>query len=304
MLFFFICGLTCFLAGLHLMKFGLEKVSLSKITSIILTCTSSPLRGAITGAALTAIIQSSSVVTVIAIGLVNVGAMTFPQTLGIILGTNVGTTVTAQIITLDITKWSPILIGFGLFLSFFLKSKLRFLGLASCGFGLIFLGLQWMTVSVEPLKYSPAIRNFLTLGNNNLLLTILISLILAALFQSSSAIIGMTLALAAQGLIELQGAVAIVLGSNIGTCITAILAALGGSLMARRVALAHVLLNMAGALIFFPLIKPFSYLISLTSADLTKQIANAHTIYNVVSSLAILPFCNWYAYLVQLICRK
>ncbi|MBZ4686972.1 MAG: phosphate:Na+ symporter [Clostridia bacterium] len=304
MLLLFFCGLACFLAGMQIMKLGFEKISLSKIKNILLRFTSSPVRGALTGAVITSIIQSSSAVTVIAIGLVNVGAMTFPQTIGIILGTNVGTTVTAQIITLDITKWSPFFVGVGISLIPLKKSKLRFIGQAFLGFGLIFLGLKWMTLAVEPLKYLPVTKKFLASGNNNLLLTMLISTSLTALFQSSSTIIGMTLALAAQGLIELQGAVAVVLGSNIGTCITAILAAAGGSPAARRVAMAHVLLNMAGAIIFFPIIEPFSYLISLTSSNLPRQIANAHTIYNIISSLAILPFSNWYAHVVEFICRE
>ncbi len=294
-------SITIFLSGLQFMKKGLEKYSESQIKYIILKFTSSPLRGFFTGAILTALIQSSSAVTIITIGLVNSGIINFSHSIGIILGSNIGTTITSQLFTLNILQFSPYLIASGLILIIYNKNNYKSLGFALLGFGLVFLGLKCMSQSIEPINNSDILKNLLYLSKKNNFITLIISTFFTGLIQSSSTVIAMTIVIAGKGLINLQTAVVIILGTNIGTCITAILAVINGNTSAKRVALAHFVLNLSGAIIFFLFISPFSYFVSLTSANISNQIANAHTLYNLICSLVILPFSKQYANFIKLL---
>lgn len=292
-------GLGGFLGGIWVMRHGFEQMAMDQLPLILKRFVKTPTRGLATGALVTALLHSSAAVTVITIGFVSAGTMTFADSLGIILGSNIGTTFTTQIIA-----WNPedlilpCVVG-GSALWFLLRGRKRYIGLAVFGFGATLFALNLMTAALAPLGETDWFRNVLTQASRHPLYGVLAGAGLTALVQSSTATTALTIAMASQGLIDLPGAIAIVLGNNIGTCVTAIIASIGSPIAAKRVAAAHVLLNVAGVLAFLPIIQTFAAIVEMFSPHLPVQVATAHTLFNILSSVAVWPFTRMFASLIE-----
>ncbi|MFA5536307.1 MAG: Na/Pi symporter [Bacillota bacterium] len=291
-------GVVLLLIGITLMPKGLEVLGQRALRKAVTFFTSTPLFALLTGAVCTALVQSSSVITVISIGLINSKAMNLPQGIGVILGANIGTTVTAQIIAFDFPPINPWLILPLVALCLIPLPKVKALGQVGLGLSLIFLGLTIFENTFIPVKESPSLLRWFQLLGNSYLLALFTGIIITAVFQSSSAVIGLTIVLGEQGFIPLTNAIAIILGSNLGTCVTALIASCTGNLDGKRLALAHLLLNSFGILLFFPFINFLGDFISLGVSDLSRQIANSHTFYNIVCSLLILPVIHQFTKLI------
>jgi phosphate:Na+ symporter len=232
-------GLGLFLFGMKIMSEGLQKVAGDRMRQILAALTNNRIIGTLVGLGVTTIIQSSSATTVMVVGFVNAGLMSLVQAIGVVLGANIGTTVTAQIIAFKITKFALPAIGLGTGLKLFSRNKRwMYIGEVILGFGILFFGMQIMKDAFGPVKGSEELRNLLLLIGDNHLLGVLVGAIMTVIVQSSSASIGITLALASSGLLTFEASVAIILGENIGTTVTANLAAIGTNLAARRTALA------------------------------------------------------------------
>ncbi len=297
-------GLGLFLFGMHMLSTGLKKTAGSKMRSILTMVTNNRLIALGIGTFVTMIIQSSSATTVMLVSFVQARLMSFVQTLGIILGAAIGTTITLQLIAFKITDYALFIIGVGFVLYFFTNSKkVRNVGEAVLGFGILFFGMYIMSNAMSPLKtFQPFIDVLLELENP--LLGILIGTILTALIQSSSAFLGIVIILSMQGLITLEAAIPLILGANIGTSITAILASINAGRDAKRVALAHTLFKLIAVAIFVWFIPAYGDFIKMISPTLNgteilsedgvtsvpRQIANAHTIFNVLFAFIFLPF--------------
>ncbi|WP_418790615.1 Na/Pi cotransporter family protein [Phosphitispora sp. TUW77] len=296
----FCAGITLLLFGMQFMRDGLESAARKKMQKALKRLTKNPLVGFIAGVIITALVQSSTAVTVITIGFVNAGILTFYQAVGIVLGTNVGTCITTQIISFRIEDIALPAIGLGALLIVIpQKNSWRYLGQSIAGFGIIFLGINIMSESLEPLKNSPFFINLLARVSSNVFFGILAGTVFTGLIHSSATTTGIVITLSRQGLLDLPTSIAIILGSNIGTCITGVLAAIGTPPAAKQVAAAHVLLNVFGVIAVIPFILPFASLVEFTATDLPRQIANAHTIFNVFSSLLVLPFTRYFSKLVE-----
>ncbi|ABA88810.1 sodium/phosphate symporter, putative [Syntrophotalea carbinolica DSM 2380] len=318
-------GLGLFLFGMKIMSEGLQKVAGDRMRKILAALTNNRLIGTFVGLAVTAIIQSSSATTVMVIGFVNAGLMTLVQAIGVVLGANIGTTVTAQLLALKITHFALPAIGIGTGLKLFARSKKWIYGgEILLGFGILFFGLATMKGAFDPLKGSTAFHDFFLMVGDNYLLAIASGALLTIAVQSSSATIGITMALASSGLLAFDVSVALILGENIGTTITANLAAIGTNLAARRTALAHLLFNVLGVLVILLIFPVFLHLVdSLTPGDpnfvirgtadaatfgaaigdkpnIAWHIANAHSLFNIVNTLLFLPLIGLLAKLACL----
>ncbi|MFH1868986.1 MAG: Na/Pi cotransporter family protein [Candidatus Omnitrophota bacterium] len=293
-------GLGLFIFGIHLMGDGLQRVAGDKFRNVLKILTSNPIKGVMVGTGITALVQSSSATTVMVVGFVNAGLMTLVQSLGVIFGANIGTTITAQIIAFKLTDYALPVIGIGMVLNIFFKKRFwKFLGLFLLGFGILFLGLSIMTKVVKPLAQNLSVVNAFVTINNRVLYGVLIGAAITALMQSSSVTTGMVLTLAAANLIDINGAVPIILGANIGTCITVMIASIGTTISAKRAAIAHLLFNAIGTIIFLIIIRPFIYLVGFTSSDIVRQCANAHTLFNVINTLLFIPFIGLFAKIIE-----
>ncbi len=297
----FALGLGLLFWGMRLLKLGLENAAGTRFTVVLQKLTTNPVSGLLTGTAITALIQSSTAVTVFSISLVNAGLLSFEQTLGIILGSNIGSTVTAQLMAFDLRAMAVPAAAVGGLLFIFSKKGWRWAGLGLVGFGLVFLGIDAMGQALRPLGSSPQFSQFLGHLGDNHLLGILAGATLAGLIHSSGVTTGMVIVLASQNLVTLPTAIAIVLGANMGTCVTALLASIGGDTGAKRVAVSHLLLNVLGVAAFYPFLDPFAALNSWLAHDLGRQVAHAHTLFNVSSSLIILPVVRPFAKLICLL---
>lgn len=293
-------GLGLFVYGIHLMGDGLQRVAGDRFRNVLKALTSNTFKGVLVGAGITALIQSSSATTVMVVGFVNAGLMTFTQSLGVIFGANIGTTVTAQIIAFKLTDYALPIIGVGMILYIFAKKRFwRFLGLFFLGFGILFLGLNIMTSVVKPFASKPSVVQAFANINNRVLYGFLLGVAITGVIQSSSVTVGIILSLVSINLINLQGAIPIILGANIGTCVTVMIASVGTTVSARRAAVAHLLFNFVGAVIFFLILKPFTLIVSHTSSDVVRQCANAHTLMKVIETLLYMPFVGLYAKIVE-----
>ncbi len=297
-----VTGLYLLLKGMQVMKEGLENLSREKMKRSLAALTSTPAMAAFTGTALTMLAQSSTAISVLSVGLVNAGLLTLEQAVGILLGANVGTCVTVQIISFDLFKLALPAAAAGLLLRLFMPRRpLGWLGRALFGFGMVFAGLQLMSSSLAPLREASWFTGTLLSLRHSAPLSVLAGVLGSALLHSSAAATGIVMLLANQQLIDLPTAVAMVLGNNIGTCFTAALASLSGPRAGKQVAAAHVILNVLGVFLVLPLLQPFSSLVELTAGTLPRQVANAHTIFNVASSLAVLPVIGPFTALVRLV---
>ena len=284
-------GLTLFLYGMDLTSQGLEMAAGNKLQGWIEKFTSNRFKGLIIGTIVTAVIQSSSATTVMLVGFVNAGIMTIEQTIGIIMGANIGTTITGQIVALDIVAAAPLLcfVGF-LLLKFTNKnSVLRHTGQAILGLGMLFLGMKTMSSSMAPLADSPEFVHLIAKFQNPLL-GILVGTAITCILQSSSASLGILQATANMGLIALRPSMFIICGFNIGTCVTSVLSAIGSNKNAQRTAASHVLFNVIGTALFLILafIVPVENFITGISRNVpAAQIANMHTFFNIFATAAL-----------------
>ena len=286
-------GLALFLYGMQMMSTGLEAAAGNKMKSILEKLTSNRIKGVLVGAAITAVIQSSSATTVMVVGFVNSGLMTLYQAVWIIMGANIGTTITGQLIALDIGAIAPLIAMVSVAVMMFVKNeKAHHVSSIFAGLGILFMGMNMMGAAMEPLQESEAFINLMTQFSNPLL-GILVGAVFTAVIQSSSASVGILQALAATGMIPLSSAVYVLFGQNIGTCITAVLASIGTKVNARRTTIIHLMFNIIGTAIFTAvcMLTPYVGLVeAISPGDPVRQIANAHTIFNIVTTLLLLPF--------------
>lgn len=296
-------GLALFLVGLVTLRAGLRKAATTHMHRWIRRLVRTPWRGCLTGIAATMVMQSSAAVTIISMGLVGAGVLSFPDTIGVILGTNIGSTFTVGLLALEIERIGPwlALSGFAAFAAMWLllrprRSRLWQLARAVCislvGFGALFTGFGLMNAAAQPLLTSPALRTLILATVAHPVVGVVAGTVLTALIGSSSATTALVISLAAQGGIPLTAAIAFVFGNNIGTCLTAILASIGGTRPVQRVAATHVLLNVGATLCFLPLLTPFTWIVTTLAPTPAGQIVLAHVLFNVISSLAALPFAK------------
>ena len=295
-------GLAFFLYGMEKMSEGMKRSAGNKMRSILAALTHNRLIALAVGIFVTMVIQSSSATTVMLVSFVQAELMTFVQSLGVILGANIGTTITAQMVAFKVTDYALVMIitGFGLRL-LGKNDKIRSIGDIILGFGILFYGMKLMSDTMKPLRTYPEFIRIME-GLENPIMGILAGAAFTALVQSSSATTGVLIVLAQQGLISLEAAIPVILGSNIGTCVTAGLACIGTSRDAKRVALAHVLFNVGGVLLFLFWIPQFADMIrsiaSVFSSGTARQVANAHTIFNIAVALFFVPFIGGFAKLI------
>ena len=306
-------GLALFLYGMELMSDGLKKAAGEKMKLILAALSKNRFLGVLTGTVTTAIIQSSSVTTVLLVGFVSAGLMSLSQSVSIIFGANIGTTITAQIIAFKVTKYALLMIAVGFGMLFFSKKEaIRQYGGILLGLGLVFYGMSVMSGTMKPLRTNEDFINLMA-NMSNPLLGILTAALFTALVQSSSATTGVVIVLAMQGIITLEAGIALSLGANIGTCITAGVASIGKPREAVRVAMVHVFFNTAGVILILPFISPFADLARSFSpvadpsmpvqdalaAVVPRQIANAHTFFNVTMAIIFLPFTSQLAHILN-----
>lgn len=286
-------GLALFLYGMQMMSTGLEAAAGNRMKSILEKLTSNRIKGVLVGAAITAVIQSSSATTVMVVGFVNSGLMTLKQAVWVIMGANIGTTITGQLIALDIGAIAPLFAIAGVGAIMFIKSeKVHHISSIFTGLGILFMGMDMMGAAMSPLKESEAFISLMTKFDNPLL-GILVGALFTAVIQSSSASVGILQALASTGMIPLSSAVFVLFGQNIGTCITAVLASIGMKVNAKRTTVIHLLFNIIGTVLFtvICLVTPYvTWIEAMTPGDPVAQIANAHTVFNIVTTLLLLPF--------------
>lgn len=292
-------GLAIFIYGMNMMSECLQKAAGEKMKSILALLTRNPILGVLAGAITTAVLQSSSATTVMAIGFVSAGLMSLPQAISIIFGANIGTTMTAQIIAFKITDYIYIIIFIGFIISFVAKSeKVKSIGQTIFAFGLLFLGIETMGDVMKPLASSPVFTDLIAKVSNMPVLGVAVGTLMTLVVQSSSATIAVLQNFAAQAgpdgvtsILGLTGAIPILLGDNIGTTITALLASIGQNKDAKRTAVAHCIFNISGCLLFIWFIKPFAALIQYISPKgpeievISRQIANSHTVFNITMTL-------------------
>jgi phosphate:Na+ symporter len=288
-----IAGLALFLFGMNMMSENLEKAAGSNLRKLLNALTKNKYLGLIVGALFTMVIQSSSATTVMAVGLVNTGLMSLAQSVGVIFGANIGTTITAQLIAFKLTKAAPVLLFAGIALMLFIKKKsVRRIGAVILGFGLLFFGLNTMSHAMKPLRTMQEFQDLMIRFKEMPVLGILTGTLLTTLIQSSSASVGIVQALAMQGLIGIDSAIFIVLGTNIGTCITAVLAAIGTSKNAKRAALIHLMFNVFGSMLMIGILHllPITTWVQAWSpGNVERQIANSHLLFNVIATIIFLP---------------
>jgi phosphate:Na+ symporter len=299
-------GLGLFIYGIWEMSEGLHKAFGERMRKILHNFTGNPIKGVLVGTGITSIIQSSSATTVILVGFVNAGLMTLVQAIGVTLGAHIGTTITAQLVAFKLTDYALPIIGAGMLTVFFAKRKVhKYIGEFLVGFGILFLGLNILTNVVKPLGQYPWFNNAFITFSKNPILGVLTGVVVTAILQSSSVTTGMVIGLAMANLIDLKSALPLILGCNIGTCVTALIASIGTGISAKRVAVGHLLAQAIGVIIFFPFLRPFQNLVSHTAGELPRQIANAHTLFNVINTLIFLPFVRPYAdFLTKLVKGK
>lgn len=293
--------LTLFLFAIHKFSKQVEHVAGDKFKSILQSLTSTPARGVILGALAAALIQSSTAVIVTTQSLVDAGLMTFVASLGVVFGANIGTTITSQLIAFNLTFVAGyiVLIGFAVD---HIKSRFQRFGKVIFYFGLIFFCLSLMTLYLEPLKSNSAIIGFLS-GLSNVYLAILVGAIFTTLFQSSALTSGLAVVLAVQGFLSFDQAFGIVLGANVGTTSTALIAMIVQGTAAKRTAVAHFLFNILGVIIILPFLHAFGQAVQFLGGSIGQQVANAHLIFNILSTLVFLVFLKPFAELVMKIVK-
>ena len=296
-------GLALFLYGMHMMSVGLEETAGDKMKNILEKLTSNRFLGILVGALITAVIQSSSATTVMVVGFVNSGLMTLSQAVWIIMGANIGTTITGQLVALNVGELAPIMAIIGVVLVTFLKNKkANSIGEILAGLGILFIGMGMMSDAMYPLREEPAFIQLMTTISNPFI-AVLFGAGFTALIQSSSASVGILQTLAKSGLIPLSSSIYIIFGQNIGTCITSVLASIGANRSAKRATIIHLSFNLIGTALFMIAIQliPFvDWMVAYTDNP-AAQIANTHTIFNILTTLLLIPFGTKLAKLPELV---
>lgn len=305
LIFKFVGGLGIFLFGIKYMSDGLQKAAGDRMRSLLAKYTSNPMKGVLVGIVVTILIQSSTGTTVMAIGLINAGLLTLRQAIGVIMGANIGTTMTAFIVGIKIESYALPIIGLGtFFLLFFRKKLLQYIGQIVFGFGALFLGLSTMGGGLKPLSNLPAFTNFIIELSDNRILSVIVGTVFTIIVQSSTATIGILQTIADEGMITLRAALPVLFGDNIGTTITAVLAAVGANVAAKRAAVVHVIFNVVGTIIFMlalPLVYGAVVWLSGLGGEVVNirmQIAYAHGLFNTTNTLIFLPLVPVLAWIV------
>ena len=296
-------GLGLFLFGMKLMGDGLEMAAGSKLRGMIERLTKNKYMGALVGLVVTAVIQSSSATTVMVVGFVNAGLMNLAQAVGVIMGANIGTTVTGVMIAINLTAIAPIAVLIGVvMISFIKRNSVKHIGQIIAGFGILFMGMKMMSTAMEPLSESEVFTSLMT-SFSNPLLGVLVGLVFTAIIQSSSASVGVLQALGAAGAISLPSAIYVIYGQNIGTCVTALISSVGTSKTARRTAVVHLMFNVFGAILFIviSMLFPFAELVQrIAPGNVMAQISIVHVIFNIVCTAIMLPLSSL---LVKVACK-
>jgi phosphate:Na+ symporter len=291
-------GLGLFLYGMKVMSDGLEQSAGNKMESIIEALTKNRFLAVFVGAIVTVLVQSSSATTVMVVGFVNAGIMTLTQSIGIIMGANIGTTFTAQLVSLDITAIAPLAIGTGVMIKLFIKDeKISQYSDVLIGFGILFFGMDVMKGAMKPLRtyqgFIDLLASFGRGGFFDIILAVFTGFAITTVLQSSSASTGILVALASQGILPIEAAFPIVLGTNIGTCVTAMISSIGASKNAKRAALIHLIFNITGAIVFLIFFRTLTVdFVKTFSFRADRQLANAHTLFNIANTVMLLPFAG------------
>ena len=284
-------GLALFMYGIRLLSAGMEKLAGDQIQKWLGRVTNGRLRSAGFGAVATAFLQSSGLLMVTMIGLINANLMTVQQSIGVMLGQEIGTTITAQIVAFDVGAFRLILVVLGyVFLEYFPHRDWKKYGEILMGLGVVFIGMSYMASALGYLVQIPIISDLLEVIGLYPFIGVIVGLVLTAITQSSTAVTSMAVAMGISQVITLEGAIGIILGANIGSCITGFIASIKLSRSARQASMAQILINVFGVLLFLPFIDQFADLVARTSPYLPRQIANAHTIFNVTVSAILFPF--------------
>jgi phosphate:Na+ symporter len=284
-------GLALFMYGIRSLSAGMEKLAGEQIQKWLGKVTSNGLKSAGFGAVATALLQSSGLLMVTMIGLINANLMTVSQAISVMLGQEIGTTITAQIVAFEIGDYRLLLVIFGfMLLEFFPQRDWKKYGEILMGLGLIFVGMSYMATSLENLVDIPAFAALLVNMSRHPLIGIGAGLLITSITQSSTAVTSMAVAMGMSQVITLEGAIGVILGANIGSCITGLIASLSLSAKARQASIAQIMINVFGVLLFMPFISQYANLVAHTAHELARQIANAHTIFNVACSAILIPF--------------
>ena len=293
-------GLALFMYGIRMLSAGMEKLTGEQIQKWLERMTSGRIRSALFGTVATALIHSSGLLMVTMIGLINANLMTVEQTIGVIIGQEIGTTLTAQIVAFNIGNFNMLFVIVGvIFFEFFENRDWKKYGEICFGIGIVFLGMTLMSGALKDLMGVAWVKNSLAAMGRYPLAGVLAGVVLTAIVQSSTAVTSVTVAMGISHVITLDGAVGIILGANIGSCVTGFIASFQLSRAARQASMAQILINVLGVLLFLPFISPYANLIEHTASDLARQIANAHTIFNVVVSAILFPFVKQIAWAAE-----
>lgn len=288
-----------FLFGIQKFSKQVRQVAGDRFRQILVRFTKTPTRGMAAGAIFTALIQSSTATTVILVGLVDAGLVSFSHSLGVIIGANIGTTITSQLVAFKITNIAPLFVLLGFFITYFGRSY-RHWGKPIFYFGLVFFSLSLISLYIEPVKSDPAFVAFFA-GISNIYLAIAVGILFTIIVQSSSVISGLVVLLVAAGLLELEPAIGVILGANIGTTATALIASLTLGANARKAAMAHFIFNIAGVIIVLPFITPFTRFVASLGGSPEQVVANAHLIFNLASAILVLPFLKHLETIISLL---
>lgn len=297
-------GTALLLGGIFFMRLGLQKILWTRLQRFLSQLTSTPWRGLLIGIIAAAIMQSSTAVSLLTIGLVHAEYLSFYQGLGIILGANIGTCSTVQLMAISVPETIIIpLFAFTLLLTITIK-KFRYFGMALSGLLSMFIGMSILSEALNTISEFTTVIDYLLSAKENPLYGIIGGIIITLLFQSSSAATGILMVLASDGIIDLTTATYVVYGNNIGSCLSSLIVGVTASLSAKRLAAAHILLNILGVIIFLPLTNILVKIATYLTADFAGQVAIVHTLFNIISSLAVLPVVHQYANLVMLLIPK
>jgi len=296
-------GLALFVFALQSMSSGLQKMAGKKARRVMEALTSIPIVGVLVGTFVTIVLQSSTLVTVMVVGFVNASMLNLKQAISVIMGANIGTTLTAQLVAFRVTDYWPVLAAVGFIVYFvFKQKKIKTTGHVVFSLGLLLLGMALMGDAMRPLRGDPTFESLMVTLSTTPLLGFLVGVLFTALVQSSTAATGVIIAMSTGGLIPLDAALPLILGTNVGTCITALFASIGTTVSAKRAAMAHVTFNVFGAVLFLVLLPQFRDLVLVVSPadDIPRQIANSHTLFSVINTLIFLPLITPFTKLVTL----
>ncbi|PLR93815.1 Na/Pi symporter [Bacillus sp. T33-2] len=295
----FILCIALFIGGMAVMRNGLFKLSAESLKRWLASMTDTPLKGLLAGAVITALLHSSAAVMVLTIGLISARLLTFPRSIGIILGTNIGTTFTLEMITINIDIFIVPFAILGAVLLFSPKAAYRNSGAISLGMAAVFAAMRGFTFIAEPVTSLPQVGSSLQMMAGSHFWSVIAGAAITAAIQSSTAVTGIVMGFLSEDILKLDSGLAVMLGANIGTCITALLASIGAGREAKLTAFAHVWLNIAGVSAFYPFIDQYAQITSLTSSHPDVQLAHASVLFNAITSLVVLPFAQRFGKMIE-----